>query len=77
MAKGRMAVVLNFEKHAIRVGTSTYTYYKIGNRITKTCKTRTDALLLGKWKGIQGSGTYTQNPLPECFTHSTWNNTHE
>ena len=50
---------------------------KIGNRLTITCGTRKDALLLAKWKGIQSSGTYTQNPLPECFTDVTWNTTHK
>ena len=50
---------------------------KIGYRLTITCKTRKDALLLGKWKGIQNKGTYTRNPLPECFTNTTWKNTHD
>ena len=48
---------------------------KPGNKITITCKTRSDALLVAKWNGIQNSGTYTQNPLPDCFTELTWNNT--
>ena len=42
---------------------------KLGNRITKTCKTREEALILGKWKGLQNKGTYTQKPLPKCFTN--------
>ena len=50
---------------------------KFGNRIEITCKTRKDALMLAKWKGNQRSGTYTQNPLPDCFTHITWNTTQE
>ena len=50
---------------------------KTGNRITIICKTRKDALLLAKWNGIQNSGTYTQNPLPACFTDLTWNTTEE
>ena len=45
---------------------------KTGNRITMTCHTRQDAQLLGKWKGLQEKGTYTQNPLPDCFTSTTW-----
>ena len=28
-----------------------------GNKIIVTCKTREDALLLAKWKGIQEKGT--------------------
>ena len=40
---------------------------KPGNKIIVTCKTRKDALLLAKWKGIQEKGTYSLNPLPECF----------
>ena len=50
---------------------------KLCNRITITCKTWEDALLLGKWKGLQNNGTYTQKPLPECFTNNTWKNTHD
>ena len=46
---------------------------KPGNKITVTCKTREDALLLAKWTGIQERGTYSLNPLPECFIKLTWN----
>ena len=65
------------EQKAITDAFNLNTEHRNGNRITMTCKTRIDALLLGKWKGIQGKGTYTQNPLPECFTNTTWKNTHE
>ena len=65
------------EEQAIKEALNIHIEHKMGNRINITCKTRDDALLLGKWKGIQGSGTYTQNPLPECFTHITWNSTQE
>ena len=65
------------EKKAITEAFNIHIEEKIGNRLTMTCKSRTDALLRGKWKGIQRSGTYTQNPLPECFTITTWNTTHE
>ena len=44
---------------------------KSGNKIIVTCKTRKDALLLAKWKGIQEKGTYSLNPLPECFINLT------
>ena len=46
---------------------------KPGNKITVTCKTREDALLLAKWTGIQERGTYSLNPMPECFIKLTWN----
>ena len=65
------------EKQAIKEAFNLPILYKIGNWLTITCKTRKDAILLGKWKGIQGRGTYTQNPLPECFTNATWKNTHD
>ena len=39
---------------------------KQGNRITITCKTRQDALLLAKRTGIQQKGTYSLNSLPDC-----------
>ena len=41
------------------------------NKLMITCRTRKEAVLLGRWKGMQG--TYTQNPLPDCFTDKTWN----
>ena len=44
-----------------------------GNRITVICKTRTDAIIIGNWKGVQKMGTYSLNPLPDCFTDITWN----
>ena len=40
---------------------------KFGNKIIIICKTREDAVLLSKWKGIQEKGTYTLKPLPECL----------
>jgi hypothetical protein len=40
---------------------------KTGNKIIVICKTREEALLLSKWKGIQEKGIYTLNPLPECL----------
>ena len=67
----------NDEKKAITEAFTRRIEEKFGNRLTITCGTRTDAILLGKWKGIQSSGTYTQNPLPECLTDVTWNTTHE
>ena len=46
---------------------------KPGNRITVTCKTRVDALLLAKWTGIQERGAYSLNPMPECLINLKWN----
>ena len=65
------------EKVAIKEAFKLPIIYKNGNRLTITCKTRTDAILLCKWKGVQGRGTHTQHPLPECFTNATWKNTHD
>ena len=65
------------EKKAITEAFTRRIEEKFGNRLTITCGTRKDALLLAKWKGIQSSGIYIQNPLPECFTDVTWNATHE
>ena len=45
---------------------------KPGNKIIVTCKTREDALLLAKWKGIQKKGIYTLNALPECLINLKW-----
>ena len=45
---------------------------KQGNRVTITCETRDDALLLAKWKGNQQKGAFSLNPLPECFTNLKW-----
>jgi hypothetical protein len=45
---------------------------KPGNKIIVTCKTREDALLLAKWKGIQEKGIYTLNALPECLINLKW-----
>ena len=72
-----LAEMTTDEKEAIKEAFNLPIIYKFGNRLNITCKTRKDAILLGKWKGIQGRGTYTQNPLPECFTNTTWNNTHD
>ena len=63
----------NQEKDAIEKAFMEGVEEKTGNRIEIVCKTREDALMLAKWKGNQTYGTYTQNPLPECFTHITWN----
>ena len=65
------------EQNAITEAFNLNTKHMEGNRITITCKTRKDAQLLGNWKGIRRTGTYTQNPLPDCFTDITWNNSHE
>ena len=61
-----LAEMTTDEKEAIKEAFNLPIQHKIGNRLTITCKTRKDAILLGKWKGIQGRGTYTPNPLPEC-----------
>jgi len=45
---------------------------KPGNKITITCKTREDALLLAKWKGNQQRGAYSLNPLPDCIYNLKW-----
>ena len=65
------------EKEAIGEAFKLPIIHKTGNRLTITCKTRTYAVLQGKWKGVQEKGTFTQNPLPECFTNTTWKNTHD
>ena len=67
--------ITNQEKDAIEKAFMEGVEEKTGNRIEIVCETREDALMLAKWKGNQRSGTYTQNPLPECFTHITWNTT--
>ena len=67
----------NQEKDAIKKAFMGSIEEKFGNRIEIICETRQDALMLAKWKGNQRSGTYTQNPLPDCFTHITWNTTQE
>ena len=45
---------------------------KQGNRITITCKTRDDALLLAKWTGNQQKSAYSLNPLPDCIYNLKW-----
>ena len=45
---------------------------KPGNKITITCQTREDALLLAKWKGNQQRGAYSLNPLPDCIYNLKW-----
>ena len=45
---------------------------KQGNKITITCKTREDALLLAKWKGNQQKGAYSLNPLPDLINNLNW-----
>ena len=65
------------EKEAIKEAFLEGVEEKTGNRIEILCKTRDDALLLANWKGNQTYGTYTQNPLPACFTHLTWNKIQE
>ena len=45
---------------------------KQGNKITITCKTRDDALLLAKWTGIQQKGAYSLNPLPDLINNLNW-----
>ena len=45
---------------------------KQGNKITITCKTREDALLLAKWKGNQKKGAYSLNPLPDLINNLNW-----
>ena len=65
------------EKEAIKEAFKIPPSIKLGNRITISCKTKEEALILGKWKGLQNKGIYTQNPLPECFTDNTWKNTYE
>ena len=45
---------------------------KQGNKITITCKTRDDAVLLAKWTGIQQRGAYSLNPLPDCIYNLKW-----
>ena len=65
------------EKEAIKKAFSEGVEEKAGNRIEILCKSRDDALLLANWKGNQTYGIYTQNPLPACFTHLTWNKLQE
>ena len=45
---------------------------KQGNKITITCKTRDDALLLAKWTGNQQKSAYSLNPLPDCIYNLKW-----
>ena len=59
------------EKEAIKEAFKNNVVRQSAYRIIVTCRTRKEAVLLGKWKGIKG--TYTQNPLPDCFTDKTWN----
>ena len=66
-----LAEMTKVEKEAIKEAFKNHIVRPTAYRITITCRTRKEAVLLGKWKGMKG--TYTQNPLPDCFTDITWN----